>query len=247
MGTPAFAAESSQGATRGVGTPTSATWQPSNNYLQPIWSDSNQFGSAQDWIAHAQSGDDTSHFSFTNVNGEILAATITPRLATLTTSAGSIAIEKLPNGEIVEHVFITPGACASEPNNLYAVTGVTASFKLYANGALVDSSERGQFAAAREAFVCRTASVTNGLRTFASTVALPNVNPGSSKPGRMHTDISSSCAWSAAKFATAAAALAAAMAGEVPSGGLDSPAVLLAWAAYVEASLDYERDCANAI
>lgn len=249
-GTQAFGAEP---GTRQSASPVTAAAttvsQPSGAYLHTIWSISNQFGSGHAWQERQASGTSVLHLSFTGLDGEMMDETITSNQAKLVTDAGSFVLRKLTNGDMMEQVFVRPGGCEGKLGNIQSVQEVAASIEIDARGHTVAaSSNADEFSAAQKAFACRTASMRSDLRSFMAGAGMPIPTLPSEGgvgvlPGQVHTDVSPGCAHALVELSIAASALAAAMAGEIPSGGLDSPAVLLAWAAYVWASEDEHSEC----
>lgn len=214
-------------------------------YLRNIWFASNSFGSGHAWMEIKQDGSSTSHFSFTTLSGKSIEETVTPRLIKIVSAAGSYEIEKLNNGHTIQRVFVRAGVCESEPSNIAAATGVTASIELDGHGNPVDGLEAGGFSTAHKAFACRSAAALAGLHVFMAQAGMSlTAAPPSrsiSQPGGVHT--MTSCAQATAGLLLAEAGLAAALAAEVGSAGISSPATLAAWAAVVWAAQEYHDAC----
>lgn len=252
LSSPAFSAEYSPRLVTYTGASASAT-STGHTSLRSVWSASNQFGSAHTWYTHTSSRTRVFHLSFVGKNGDTLEETIAPGRVALVSSVGSRVVRKLPNGYVTDQIFVTSGACHKEHAN---TVPMSASITVDDQGALVGFPRNSKFRAVQHAFACGTAPVISDLRSFMAQAGLALPVSGASfippltsanTAGRVYANISGGCAWAIADLAIATAALAAAMAGEVPSGGLDTPAVLLAWAGYVSASLHYEHECAGTI
>lgn len=211
------------------------------SYLRTLWFKSNQFGSGLAWRVIQPSGSSVEHLVFTSINGKTVETIFTPDRVKVIYGAGSLVLRKLANGRTIEHVFVRPGTCQSQPGNIQVAIEGNASVELNANGHPIGFRKNAKFLSMQRALSCRTSVIRNEMRSFMTMASMP-VSPylilqqaktlGMAGSNGLHANLSGGCEEAIALLVIATAAL-------VSSGGLDP----WAWLAYLAASSAEERDC----
>lgn len=221
---------------------------------QNIWSIANQFGNGHAWLVRTKGSGDAFHLSFTSLSGQTVFETVASGHVKVVYGSGSFEFDKLPSGGMVARVYVTPSVCGSAPDSMIAAVGASASYEVDAHGIPTDYGQEAAFSSALKALACRTTAVATELRAFMAQTGLPQPFIGpegaplpTQKNALTHPLISPECGHAVMDLSIAAAGLASALALAGGTAGAGSPAVLIAWAGYVAASLEYEHACAGTI
>lgn len=158
----------------------------------------------------------SNHLVFTSLNGETVSVSTSGSTIEIVYAAGEVKSRMLPDGTMLETISVRPGVCASDPSNITAATGGTATGHFSAQGILLDSTQTGSFSAVEGALSCKASAIRADFRAFAGESGLPinshlngtsPVIPGGIGAGRAHTLTSEAC-----QEATEAALIAEAVA-----------------------------------
>lgn len=85
--------------------------------------------------------------------------------------------------------------------------------------------------------------VQAGLLDAASGSAVPPALSGLVIPGQLHANVSGACVKAGAELLAADVGLVGSIAGEGPTGGLDTVVLFVAYAAYIDALQNYQNAC----
>lgn len=250
----------------------SSSFADSSSAAHGLWSGSNQFGSLQIWNTGSGQGVSESstsgnesvqslashpstnvlHMVFTSTSGDTVELFASGNSAQVTYPDGNFSRQQLPDGGLVERVFVKPGACTSDPANMAAATGGTASVRLDARGNAIDPAEAARFSSFVKALSCEDAAVRTGLKSFASVAGLP---VGSILDGRLAVPAISGNATGVRSdgtsanlgvhpyYSAGACALASALLGAATADVALEPENPLAWVALAAAMHDYQDKC----